>query len=490
MNIASSPDPIPATARGETSAAGPAPARDSADVQFSDLLGAKPDAVPDDTAASSKRATAPRKQQADGTDPTLAMLLPFMMPQPPQTPPAAPSFEGAAFEIAGGNSAGVPQSDSTTPLSVQPGVMSAMSFAVRKDSTVPNVAAEVTNESANGETNALPQPGSVPDAAAEIAPAAANVALGTPTPTLRSALQPAFQSAIQPTPQPTLQPAIQPAIQPAQAAVPGLNAPAEIASLAVKIIPPTTPSSSASRPENSAGQRQPQEISDPASVKEARGTVAAKDRRNMTEQSPDRASQAQANVAAELPETQEQPVVSRKTQTAQAAPAMAGFTFGTQADGGRASDAPGTGDVKAAAQVTQQTFDLAEHVRTTGRDNVEVQMRLNDGHEVTVSLRFEHGEWKPVFKTDTEALCRALEQNWHQAAAQPSVQGVKFGTAVFETQRTQGDLGQNPQQQSGGRERSFSRREQEPAFGNPVPQPRAAAKPVRAAASTAVQLYA
>lgn len=157
-----------------------------------------------------------------------------------------------------------------------------------------------------------------------------------------------------------------------------------------------------------------------------------------------------------------------------------------------------TGNVKpaelhAAARFVEQTMDIAERINAKDSDHVEVQMRLLDGQEVSVSLHLENGAWKPVFKTGTDALCKALEQGWQQAAAQPADRLVRFGTPVFESLQSQAGLGGGMQQQPNARERSFAQREQE-SLAPPLPRRnRGAAAPAVSeylAASSGVRLYA
>jgi hypothetical protein len=153
----------------------------------------------------------------------------------------------------------------------------------------------------------------------------------------------------------------------------------------------------------------------------------------------------------------------------------------------------GPAEFRAAARFVGQTMELAERVSVRGGERVEVQMRLTDGHEVTVSLHLEKGEWHPVFKTDTDALCHALEQSWQQSAAQPTGRPVRFGTPVFESLQSQTGTGGGMQQQPDARDRSFSRHvpENVPAPG-PVRHSKAAApvRPARLAAAGGVHLYA
>ncbi len=258
--------------------------------------------------------------------------------------------------------------------------------------------------------------------------------------------------------------------------------------------------------ESSGSQRELNSASEATSGEELNGTTAAMHQVIMKEQSPERQTRTQSSVAAvasaagklraaEVPEKNSEVQTSTSGTSAQTLTAMA---FEPQTGGGHAANAPAS-DVPVAAEINRQTFEIIERVHATGHDRAEVRMHLNDGQEVTVSLRLERGEWKPTFKTESEALCRALEQNWQRAVPQPSSQSVKFGTPVFQSEGSQSGLEGNSQQQSesGARERSFNRREQESIFENPVPSranprpaPSASASASRFSEAAAVQLYA
>lgn len=122
-----------------------------------------------------------------------------------------------------------------------------------------------------------------------------------------------------------------------------------------------------------------------------------------------------------------------------------------------------------ATHLVKHTMELAEQVSVKGGDRVELQVRMVDGKEVSVSLHLANGEWKPVFKTETPALCQALEQSWQQTAMQSPDRSVRFGTPVFESTQSQAGLGDNTSGQPDAHARNFARQEQAdifPAFPN------------------------
>ena len=150
-------------------------------------------------------------------------------------------------------------------------------------------------------------------------------------------------------------------------------------------------------------------------------------------------------------------------------------------------------EFRAATHFVEQTMEIAERVSLKGDKHVEVQLRLLDGKAVTVSLHLANGEWKPVFKTESDALCRALEQSWQQTAAQPSDRSVRFGTPVFESSQPGGGLGGNSGRQPDAQSRHFARQEQAEVFPT-VPglnrTAAAAAHATQRAASGSIRLYA
>ncbi len=106
--------------------------------------------------------------------------------------------------------------------------------------------------------------------------------------------------------------------------------------------------------------------------------------------------------------------------------------------------------------MVHRTLEAAEHVRISGQDRVEVRMRLDSGEELLIELRVsQQGEVKPVFRTESEALRQALEQNWARFSSAGTERGIKLSNPVFESPQTQSgmsDLNQNHD----GRERAFA----------------------------------
>ena len=507
MNIAPSPDPSPATSLVRDFTGTASSANDFNGISFDNFLGAPPENAPDGKQERGIAQDSPREEPAKKADPALAALLPFLLPLAAPAPLPPPATAGDTIEIADVNPAcSAPfDSDASTPREIE---------AMRNTSNAIVVPFEISKGNAAADRSPMRTPDGKMIPETSEAHAVVQIA-GQKIPFTEQVR--AMNAGESLNPETAIAPAAAgsaTAMQLAQPTLPGTNAPAEFSDAALQTTSSPAGPQTSGVPENAIAQMPPHRNAGVISAPQGDGTTVAMQRRAMPEQIFERQFKTKANPAtvsiapgesgaAVMHEMQEHPATARRIEAAPAAPAMpdthsesvANNAHGTAApiQTQDRSDAPAATDFTAAVRITKQTIDLAEHVRAMGRDHVEVQMRLRDGQEVTVSLRFEHGEWKPVFKTDTAALCQALEQNWHRAAAQPSAQAVKFGTPVFESQGAQTDLGQNAQQQAGGRERAFDRREQESAFGTAAPLPRknaAAANPARPAATTAVQLYA
>jgi hypothetical protein len=157
------------------------------------------------------------------------------------------------------------------------------------------------------------------------------------------------------------------------------------------------------------------------------------------------------------------------------------------------NESTGTAELHSVGQIIGHTMELAERVNLKGGNYAEVQMRLPDGKEVTVSLHLTNGEWKPVFKTDTEALSRALEQGWQQTGAQSPARTVRFGTPVFESAQSHTGLSGGTDQQPDAQKRSFTRREEDSFFSTVPSRNRRSSAPMYPAhlpVSNTVRLYA
>lgn len=546
MNIAaapdpalpSAPDPIPGILTGLPNG--------FTEIPFADLLGMPAESSPEAAPGQPIPAAPSRKQATDGIDPALITLLPFLAQQIPQTPPAPALPPQSAGENFGSTTEGLvnnrqtgsatpaltqeratflprpnrPESSAVTPFPPTAAVENVSSLAA--DEHDPILQTGVRNpfamraEFPNSPTESTTLPGdSLPADTIERQPVQQlpqSISEVGPAPIAPRELITTFQD------DSDAAAVSAPKIDATPPMPPGTNSPADFSPAAVPIASPGTMPLHEISAENHNDQTRPERNADAKTAREADGTTAAMQLRAMPEQFTERTLKAKTNGPATPSETVQnrtaavpgiparngmerridpEPVAEKRTLIRADAGVEKGAELPTPLRAPGEAAAPTAADATAAVRITRQTMDLAEHVRAMGRDHVEVQMRLRDGEEVTVSLRLEKGEWKPVFKTDSEALCRALEQNWNRTVAQPSAQAVRFGTPVFESQNTQTGGGQgghaSGHQQHDARERSFNRREQEPAFEIPTQPARATlttATPTRTAATPAVQIYA
>jgi len=164
--------------------------------------------------------------------------------------------------------------------------------------------------------------------------------------------------------------------------------------------------------------------------------------------------------------------------------------------------APASPEISAAAPVLRaeaetvihRTMDAAERLRATGGERLEVQIRLDSGHELTVRLHLTQGEVKPVFVTESQELRRAIEQNWAQFSDRSSDKGTRVTTPVFESPNSQSGMNDLNQRQREGRERAFAQAQEESFAGanlpgrHPFRGPNA--KPTTVGAPAGIQLYA
>ena len=81
----------------------------------------------------------------------------------------------------------------------------------------------------------------------------------------------------------------------------------------------------------------------------------------------------------------------------------------------------------------RQVFDTADQMRSDGKTHVEVQLKLDDGQQLTVRLQMSQGALQPVFKTESSELRQAIEQNWSGFRSSASERGLEISTPVFES---------------------------------------------------------
>lgn len=98
------------------------------------------------------------------------------------------------------------------------------------------------------------------------------------------------------------------------------------------------------------------------------------------------------------------------------------------------------------ASILHNVLETAEQMRSDGRSNVELQLHLRDGQELTIRLRLQGGELQPVFKTESAELRAALEQNWSQFTSNSGDRGMRIAAPVFSgSQSGLGDSGYQQQ---------------------------------------------
>ena len=112
------------------------------------------------------------------------------------------------------------------------------------------------------------------------------------------------------------------------------------------------------------------------------------------------------------------------------------------------SDAEPPQNVARAEQVTRllnTVTEAIESLRSDGRTNVEMQIKLRDGEQITVKLQMHAGEVRAIFKTDSSELRGAIARGWSSFSSSSAERGVRVTTPVFES--PSGQPGFNNQRQ-------------------------------------------
>ena len=144
--------------------------------------------------------------------------------------------------------------------------------------------------------------------------------------------------------------------------------------------------------------------------------------------------------------------------------------------------------------IVHRTVELAERLRATSGERLEVQIKLDAGKELTVRLQITHGEVRPIFLTDSHELRVALEQNWAQFSERSADRNLRISNPVFESPGSQSGMNNLNQQQREGRQRAFAEAQEAAVTAN-VPLGRKLPRRANAllppsAPATGVQLYA
>ena len=140
-------------------------------------------------------------------------------------------------------------------------------------------------------------------------------------------------------------------------------------------------------------------------------------------------------------------------------------------------------------------LESADKMRSDGKTHVEVQVKLDDGQQVTVRLQMSQGSVHPIFKTESPELRQAIEQNWAGFRSGASERGLEIATPVFESPGSEGGFNafanRDQSQQYAGDPSEAEGRETLPKPGIQAAAKQPAAQPSAAAPTgSGVQVYA
>jgi len=87
-----------------------------------------------------------------------------------------------------------------------------------------------------------------------------------------------------------------------------------------------------------------------------------------------------------------------------------------------------------------QVMEAADKMTSDGQSQVELQVNLGDGQQLTVRLQMSQGSFHPIFKTESPELRQAIEQNWAGFRSSASERGLEIATPVFESPSSGGSF--------------------------------------------------
>jgi hypothetical protein len=122
---------------------------------------------------------------------------------------------------------------------------------------------------------------------------------------------------------------------------------------------------------------------------------------------------------------------------------------------------PQTPRVEEASRLFEEVSQAIERLRTDGRTNVELQIKLHDGGQLIVKVQMHAGEVKTIFKTDSAEWREAIAQGWSSFSSDSANRGMRVTNPVFESPAAQSGLNDfdNPRQQrreeADGREHNY-----------------------------------
>ncbi len=83
--------------------------------------------------------------------------------------------------------------------------------------------------------------------------------------------------------------------------------------------------------------------------------------------------------------------------------------------------------------------EAAERLRSDGHTNVEMQIKLRDGEQITIKLQLHAGEVRVVFKTESREWREAITRGWSAFTSNSAERGLRTTAPVFESPTAQNE---------------------------------------------------
>jgi hypothetical protein len=100
--------------------------------------------------------------------------------------------------------------------------------------------------------------------------------------------------------------------------------------------------------------------------------------------------------------------------------------------------------------------EATERLQSDGRTNVEMQINLHDGGQLTVRLQMHGGEVRAIFKTDSTEWREAIARGWSDFSSKSAERALRMTTPVFESPSAQPGLNDFNNQRHDRREEAES----------------------------------
>jgi hypothetical protein len=100
--------------------------------------------------------------------------------------------------------------------------------------------------------------------------------------------------------------------------------------------------------------------------------------------------------------------------------------------------------------------EATEKLQSDGRTNVEMQINLRDGAQLTVRLQMHGGEVRAIFKTDSTEWREAIARGWSDFSSNSAERGLRVTTPIFQSPAAQPGLNDFNNQRHDRREEAES----------------------------------